>query len=383
MKENVKKKIGIISILKVNNYGAELQAYALQCKLSQLGYDSEIIDYLFYKNKKHIKTKASKPWIDIGWKRKIKEFLYPIVYSIKTVRYYKDKKSRQMKFDIFHDENTKLSTKTYRSINELYDEEFDYDVFIVGSDQVWNPYTNTNLDPYFLTFAGGNKKCISYASSFGVSMVPEHYKRIFKTRLERFNAISVREKQAVGLINILSNKKAYHVLDPTLLLNFSEWNKIAIMPKQEAPYILLYILSSSTYATKLAEAISEQKGWQIIRICKEASPEDKNSKIKNITNAGPSEFLGLFINASMVITNSFHGSVFSVNFNIPFFTIISKQKTNNSRQESLLSLLKLENRLLIEGTAMPSTLDVDFSEANKILANEVSKSVDYLHNSIN
>jgi polysaccharide pyruvyl transferase WcaK-like protein len=378
------KKIGIITIVKVNNYGAELQAFALQRKLRDLGYDAEIIDYLFYKHNKHIKTAKSKPWISIGFKNQIKEILSPVFYNIKTALYRNSKRIREKKFDEFHFFNTQFS-KTFFSIDELYNAQLDYDVFIVGSDQVWNPSSNTNLDPYFLTFAPKNKKRISYASSFGVAEVPPSTIPFYKERLQQFTAISVRESQAVDLVNKILDKPALHVLDPTLLLSKNEWSRISKTPDVKKPYILLYILSPSDFATRLAESIAIQTGWKIVRICKEATREDKNKTIKNIIDAGPSEFIGWFLNASFIITNSFHGTAFSINFNKPFYTIAPSHKTNNSRQQSLLNLLGLEKRLLKEDTILPEgePLYLDFTDVNILLKKERKKSIDYLISNIN
>ncbi len=377
------KKIGIITIVKVNNYGAELQAFALQKKLQDLGCDAEIIDYLFYKHKKHIRTAGAKPWISIGFKNQLKEILYPFFYSIKTALYRSSKQKREKKFDEFHAANTKFS-RTFRSMDELYKAKLDYDVFVTGSDQVWNPSSNTNLDPYFLTFAPKDKKRISYASSFGVSEVPPATIPFYKERLQQFSAISVRESQAVDLVKRISGKPALHVLDPTLLLAKNEWNRIAKNPDIQKSYILLYILSPSDYATRLAESVSKQTGWKIVRICKEATREDKNKTIQNIIDAGPSEFVGWFLNASFVITNSFHGTAFAINFSKPFYTVAPTHKTNNSRQQSLLDLLGLEKRLLKQTNRFPNAnnLQLNFTNVNVFLNKEREKSIDYLINAI-
>ena len=131
-------KIGIITILKVNNYGAELQAYALQRVLNLLGYDAEIIDYLFYKNPQHKKTIRSKPNFRFGIKKIFVERLYPIYVKIKMFLNSKNENVRKQRFALFHKKNTRLS-KTYKTIDELFEAKMDYDIYMVGSDQVWNP----------------------------------------------------------------------------------------------------------------------------------------------------------------------------------------------------------------------------------------------------
>lgn len=377
-------KIGIITIVRVFNYGAELQAYALQKKLELMGYNVEIIDYLFYKHKKHKATRLSKPWINIGFERKVKELLYPLIYSLKTFTRRKQQKILRDKFESFHKKNTRFSKVQYSRLDELYSAHSDYDIFIVGSDQVWNPWSNTSLDPYFLTFAPEGKRRISYASSFGVSELPEQAIDKYKVRLNGLDEISVRESSAVELVKKLTGRIAEHVVDPTMLLTRSEWKQVAVKPPMDEPYILLYNVTKSDYAAKFANELSNKKNWKIVSIRPTAVSEDKNAEVLYIHDAGPAEFLGWFIQASLVITNSFHGTAFSVNFNRPFFTVLPKTKSNTSRQKSLLSLLKLDSRLLTEDDAFPDSrdIDIDFMEANRILKQQRNKSLDFLIKSI-
>lgn len=381
-----KLKIGVITIVKVNNYGAELQAFALQEKLNTLGYDSEIIDYLFYKNRGHKKEKISKSFTSLGLSRRLKEFLYPIKVFLNTYSYRKDKKIRESKFDEFHQKNTNFSLKTYCKYSELYNEQPNYDVYIVGSDQVWNPYSNTSLNPYFLTFAPKDKLKISYASSFGVSSIPQEVTSQYKLLLNNIDFLSVREKQGCNIIKEITGRDSKHVLDPTLLLNAKEWDKCSEnldgLPNK---YILLYVLKESNYITEVARALAKQYDYKIVRICREAVAEDKDGSIINIIDAGPGEFLYLFSNAAFVLTNSFHGTAFSVNYQKPFFSVVSSKKNNNSRLESLLNLLKLEERLIVESTSIDSlpSIQLNYSEASEILEKEREKSVSFLQDSIN
>lgn len=378
------KRIGIITIVRVYNYGAELQAYALQKKLEMMGFEVEIIDYLFYKHKNHKASKLSKPWINIGFERKVKELLYPFNYSLKTFTKRKQQKTLRDKFESFHKKNTRFSKVQYSRLDELYSAHFIYDIFMVGSDQVWNPWSNTSLDPYFLTFAPEGKKRISYASSFGVSELPKESLDKFTDCLNKLDSISVREFQGVEIVQKLTSKVAQHVLDPTLLLTSDEWEKLALHPEFSEKYILLYLLTNSSYAKEFAEKLSQETGYCIVELCR-VPCKNNNKSIINITNAGPAEFLGWFFNASLIITNSFHGTAFSINFNRPFFSIIHVHKINTSRQSSLLKLLKLNSRILKEGEAFPNniSLNIDFTEANSILKTQRCVSTDFLAKAIN
>lgn len=378
------KKTGIITILKVNNYGAELQAFALQKVLNNLGCDAEIIDYYFYKNPKFKKTKKSRPFVKLPLKQSLKEFLYPWYKTLKTLPFYKAKKKRDDKFQAFHSDNTKLS-RSYKTLDELYAANLNYDVYVVGSDQVWNPNTNINIEPYFLTFAPKNKLKISYASSFGVSLIPEINQSRYATYLDNIDCIGVREKQGKNIVESLINKKATWVLDPTFLLSKSDWKNYASDTKIKEPYILLYILTDAEYITSLARKIAKENNLKIVRICKNAFIEDKSDDVINIIDAGPQEYLGLFAKASFVLTTSFHGTCFSVNFNIPFYTILKKNKTNNSRQIDLLNELNIGERIIYVGDSIPNNKEfnkINYEAVNKELLEFKYHSISYLKNAL-
>lgn len=376
-------KIGIITILKVNNYGAELQAYATQAILKKLGYEAEIIDYLFYKNPAHKRTAKDKPVFSFPFTAKMKEWLYPKMMAVRTFRHRKAQREWKRRFEMFHQENTSMS-KTYRSMDELYAEHMDYDVYLTGSDQVWNPGVYSSLNPYFLTFAPKEAKRISYAASFGVSRLPSYAKEYYRQRLQAYSAIGVREKDAVEIVREVSGKNAEWVLDPTLLLTRQEWMEVAMAYPVEGDYILMYELTPCPYIRQLAEHFHQEKGWRMVRICKSANPEDKDGEVLNIVDAGPAEFLSLVAHAALIITNSFHGTAFPVNFQRDFYTILSRRKQNNSRQRSLLELLGMTDRLLVEGSPLPaaSGVNIDYVKANKRLEAERYKSIHFLKSAI-
>ncbi len=378
------KEIGIITILKTNNYGAELQAYATQAILNKLGYKAEIIDYLFYKNPGHKKTKASKPSFNHGLKKRLAETLYPVIAKFKAGSNKSNSKKRDERFDSFHTDNTAMSA-TYRTMDELYASKKEYDVYMVGSDQVWNPGVYSSLLPYMLTFAPEGKKRVAYASSFGVSSIPQECQWLYKEYLPQFSNIGVREKNAVDMVKEISGKDATWVLDPTLLLNKEDWMKVAKQSYGEKiNYILLYELTPCPYILGLAKHFRKKKGMEIIRICKNASVEDNDSSILNIIDAGPAEFIDLFANAGMIITNSFHGTAFSINFGKEFYTITPARKHNNSRQRSILKLFDLQDRLIAENTPVEniSVKEFDYITTARILEDERKKSIGFLTNAI-
>lgn len=384
------KKIGIITIVKVNNYGAELQAFALQKKLELMGYHAEVIDYLYYKNWRFKDTKESQPFIPMSRKEKL---TYWIKYRF--INFLIDRilpilnsavRNRNNRFESFHKINTKFS-KTFFSYQELYHAKLDYDIFMVGSDQVWNPAASSTIEPYFLTFAPKDAKKISYASSFGVSQIEDQLKEKYKTLLNNINTISVREDSGIKLVKQLTGKDATQVADPTLLLSKQEWtNYMKLYPNMPPRYILIYQLSDSDAIVNLACRISSERNIPIFRICKRAFNVRKDRGINNILDAGPSEFLSLFYNAEYIITNSFHGTAFSVNFNKPFFTVVSSTKKNNARMQSLLELMNLKDRLIYDNinikTIDISTQKLDFQNCNIKLEKIPKDSITFLANSL-
>jgi polysaccharide pyruvyl transferase WcaK-like protein len=376
-------KIGIITILNVNNYGAELQAFALNHKLGQLGYDSEIINYLFYKNPEYVFESKSKPIFKIKYTDKLKDYILGRLDRYSQLSNGKIAKVRLRRFNEFHNKLSKVSSPI-KSISELYTKELNYDTYVVGSDQVWNPNNQINIEPYFLTFAPNNKKKIAYASSFGVGKIEKENLDSFKKLLNNIDVLSCREESGVQLIKDITNRVATHVLDPTLLLSKKEWEDISVPFEETEPYILLFIFKNSEYVTNFALDLQKKTGYKIIRICKNEMRVESDRKILNIRDAGPREFLGIYQKATIVITTSFHGSIFSLIFKKPFYTITPNRKNNNTRQQSLLRMVGLEDRLIMEGADFPNKVDIeiDFNPVQKIIESEKNISINYLVNAL-
>lgn len=329
------KRIGIITIQKCNNFGADLQAYALGAKLRSMGYDAENIDYLFYKHPRHLKSGGmEKPVLPISLVNKVKEFLFPILSAVRGSRNAAVARERQRQFDAWFERNVKVG-REYRNVKSLYDDPPEYDVYMVGSDQVWNPRMYSNIKPYFLDFAPEGSKCVSYASSFGVSELAGGVFYNYKQWLKRFSHIGLREKTGEEIVKAMAlGVEVKHVVDPTLLLTDEEWRRVANMDVETPAggYVLLYDLIVSEETVALARKVAKNRGLDVVRIGDGAY--------------GPGEFLGLFAKASAVVTNSFHGTVFSVLNRKPFYTVIPRTMTNASRIESLLDSVGLRSRML-------------------------------------
>jgi hypothetical protein len=383
------KKAGIITVSRTNNYGAELQAYALQKKLRNMGYDAVIIDYLYYKHLKYKYTKESAPDVSFSFSKKLKQFvlyrlLSPIIELVMPLFIF-SLKTRTRRFHNFHNNHVRFS-KQYRSLTELKNANHNYDIYIAGSDQVWNPSTGTSLSPYFLEFAPKDKLKISYASSFGVSAIDKKYYSLYNKYLNNLDIISVRENDGVHLVREITGREATRVLDPTLLLTKDEWLKVIDNPlKLPLNYLVIYQLCESESIIELAYHVAKLLNLEIILITKRAFLNKKYKNIVNITDAGPSEFIEIFSKASYVITNSFHGTAFSINFNIPFYTVLNPVKKNNSRMVDFLNLMNLESRIIWEKTDVPKDDLINccnFEGSNSFMIIERMNSIKYLDNLI-
>lgn len=373
-------KVGILTILNVNNYGAELQCCALYRKLQQLGYDAEVINYLFGIHPEHV-FDGEKRTVPIPLKQLIKVKLLPVVQNMFCMFHQKNKRLRNKRFNEFHAKYNHLTSTVYPSVKSLYEAKFNYDVLCIGSDQVWNYMKGYSLEPFFACFDKNNTKKITYASSIGLSSLSVEAEQVFRKELSNFAYISVREQQASEILEKLLNRKIDVVLDPTLILNKQEWIEVAkydMCPKEK--YLLVYIVTIKPcdYVLTLARHIAKRRNLKIVRICRDAYPEHSGSDVEEILTAGPSDFVGLFSKAEFVVTNSFHGTVFSINFSKPFYSVIKSHHSTNSRLTSILKKLGLEDRIVPVGSQLPMISDIDFSDPSAKLEAERKLSIEYI-----
>ena len=377
-------KIGIITIQNVNNYGAELQSYALCRKLNKMGYDAEIINYLFGINPNH-RFDGEKRTVPISLKQIVKVKLLPIVQDMFCSFYPKNKKIRNQRFDDFHATYNRLTETVYPSVKSLSDADFDYDVICIGSDQVWNYLKGYSLEPFFASFDKKSTKKISYGSSIGLSSISKEAEGVFKDALSVFSHLSVREQQASELLGKLLHRDIEVVLDPTLLLGSKEWLEVAkfdMCPTYK--YILVYIVTIKpcNYVLELARHIAKRRNLQIVRICRDAYPEHSGNDVNEILTAGPSDFVGLFSRAEFVVTNSFHGTVFSINFSKPFYSVIKNHHLTNSRLTGILQKFDLEKRIVTVGSPFPDICDIDYAISMEKLSKERLHSLEYLRKAL-
>lgn len=361
-------KIGTITYHRAINYGAVLQTYALQKVLDKMGADSEVIDYRC-------------PFIEWLYKplcmRKVKN-VKDFIAVIKGANIKKQKRDMFLKF---LKNNVRTSSNIYNSEEELLKANNIYGKFITGSDQVWNFKCSNSDSKYFLDFVSDESKKYSYAASFGVDKVPDEWENEYKKLLSEFNTISVREKQGVKIVKDLVNKDAEEVLDPTLLLNTEDWKKLIKNDVNFEDYILIYAMKPSEKLITFAEELSKKTDKKIVFLKDSLTKENEvrfDNDVEYDKMVSPEEFVELFMKASYVITNSFHGTAFSINFNKQFFTELLAPETKvNSRLENILDMLGLRSRQILKDSK-PDTEEIDYSKVNKILEEKKAKSMEFL-----
>lgn len=352
-------RAGVLTFHRAINYGAALQAYALVRKMNELGAQTELVDY----RNPHIENSFhSFSLAKVNSPKKAASFLLN----------YKKMRKKKKAFAEF----AGLIPTGEKIENSAQLKKSSYDIFVSGSDQVWNPECTGFDKTYFLEFAESRQKN-AYAASFGVSHLEEKYTDEVGKLIKDFKNIGVREQQGAEIVRQTAKREAEVVLDPTLLIDGNEWKKIAKPSKYgKKKFLLVYMLLNSPSLILFAEKLAKERGLEIICI--------GNGRRKNITYAsdiGPAEFLDLFSRAEAVVTNSFHGTAFSVNLNKDFFVELHNVKNSrNSRMEDILKLFGLENRLISDGAA--SNKKVDFKRVNKLLDDEREKSVSFLKNAI-
>lgn len=326
------KKIGIVTFFKANNYGVCLQAIATSEFLKQQGNDVDIINYINPYEHRIFKWSYKENGKITGY---ITSLLKNIILGKK---YYYNKGFKNVE-QYYH-----LTTKCCTDINQLKD--LKYDVLIAGSDQIWNPLITGGLDQAFLLQFGDAKKRISVASSLGSNEPTDEEKKIFGQVFERFSAISVREQYARKCLQSLTEKEIKVLMDPTFLFDKKDWTELLGRKSKffniKEKYILTYFISSkkSSYQLRVEEYAKKLNCpvWSI-----QFTNYHWKVTQKRILGASVEDFIALFLNAQLILTDSFHGTAFSINLNRNFVSF--KHSENPLRIVNLLQNLGVEERL--------------------------------------
>lgn len=372
--------IDTITCHNVYNYGASLQAYALQHYLESLGHEVKIIDF--------------QPWFHrdrynpnyIDHDRKLYKLLHNCPALMNFLHAVKDRKQiklmksmwgRKVAFDNFTNDYLRL-TKRYNSSDELKADPPVADIYVAGSDQIWNTESRNGREPgYYLDF--GNAKKISYAASFAVSEIQEEWRPFVKRQLSHFQHISVREKTGLSILKSLGIQNGAQVVDPVFLLSAEEWKALAHKAKgyglKENNYIVVYDFLNDERIAAFAKKLKEQTNMTVVSI------NDFNVLPYvdiNINDAGPLEFVSLISRAAAVICSSFHASAFSLIFKKPFYVYPLIGQNNSSRMEDLLNLIGHHERF------MPGEIldEMDYDAIQSVLEKEIRRSKDVLQSFI-
>ena len=331
-------KAGLLTFYHLHHYGALLQAVATQRALEGLGWECETIDYFVAQDNRILQPPTSPGRAASDAYNALR---YPAL------------RRRWQRFEDFSRAHLALTPRRYGSLEELRAADLPYDLLVCGSDQIWNPliFPDKRFDPVFFGAFSPLRK-IAYAPSFGVPRVPEGMETELEGYLQGFSHLSVREIQGREIVREAAGREAEVVLDPTLLLTAAEWSALAAERPARGGYILCYCIARPGPLEPYVRRLAEETGLPVVQLC--GTRRKVHPKAKMVFDAGPAEFLALFRDASYVCTNSFHGTVFSVQFQRPFFTSVAPAELaepERSRTFSLLSRLGLTERVVGKGDA--------------------------------
>lgn len=353
------KIVATLTFHEAVNYGAVLQAYALQKAIQQLGYRTEVLNYpcqairdSYYQMPSALKAK-------VGWLLRSRARLI-----------------RQAAFKEFISRYIDISQLVERTDLECACKK--YSKIIVGSDQVWNPTLTNGDTTYFLDFATPEKKC-AYAASIGIRSWPEELETTYARLLSSYNELTVREKTASEYLSNLIGFEPEVVTDPVFLLSAKDWRSIAKPPHIKRKYVLLFAFSNpGKDCLAWVKSIATGLGYKVVVIHFGATPIPG---VINIRDAGPREFLGWIDGAELVVSPSFHVSCFSVIFQKNFAWFISNQdsegvRSRTSRITDLINALGISDRAVNHTSTLPPLIKYD--EVEERLAEYRTRSLDIL-----
>ncbi len=361
-------KVGILTFPNSTSYGATLQMYALYRTVNKLGHSASVINYHneYMKACKHTLVSGS---LSARLKRRASDLMHSRLY-----RNFRSFEKRNMSF---------LPEKSFSDKSKLVSIGGGLDAAICGSDQVWNPdITDSDLS-FFLDFCGEETRRISYAPSFGVESISPELSGAVASELEKFHAVSVREEKGCELVLGMTGKEVPVVVDPTMLVSAEEWSALERRyPVGEGGYILYYTIRRSHSLMQFCRELSSRTGLRVIVVGGNfiKSMKTRGSSIEYASDISPEQWLYLVNHARYVVTNSFHGTAFSINFRKDFYVEFSS--ATNSRLEHITKMLGLESRVVREGMAAEPS-DCDYTVAEERLPSLIADSHKFLKEALN
>jgi hypothetical protein len=345
------------------NYGAVLQAYALQQQLHKLCINDEILDL----------KRTDKIFNKVMFNKHLPGNIYS---SMSNLLYLLQTKKRVKRFREFVENNIN-TTRHYGTVEGVIKNPPVADAYITGSDQTFNTYSGIK-PASFLRFGSKETKRISYAASMGISAVKDEYLDEFISAIKAYTFLSVREKSAANYISKLCSVPCSTNIDPVLLLTQEEWLPLASSSRlspsmKQRKYILVYNLLENPLLNDAVKRIKEETGFEVVVINPHAICSVKGDLI--VRDAGPLEFLKLFKNAEYILTTSFHGTCFSILFQKQFFSFI--RKAGETRIPNLLNMLNINDRIITDTSEVISN-GIPYSNVNEIIEMERKKANEYL-----
>lgn len=388
--ENKTQKVGIITLYYNNdNYGGIAQAYALNEYISKLGLNSELISYK--RSPVHImgtKERLKKDGVYKVLSEKLECLPQKLYYrmvnkkaqSIYGERLTNNLVARKQAFAKSREIICHSEVVTENSIAEKLGNKYDW--FVSGSDQIWKP--GVLQQPYLLTFLDKSKKRFSYASSITVTELPEEYGITMREGLKNYEWISVREQSTKKYLESLLDRNVDVVVDPTMLLNKEEWNKVTAERQVEEKYLFAYFLGDNCLQRKRVKEFAKNNGLKIVTLPHvegKVRAADIDFGDVELYDVDLAKFLSLIKYADYVITDSFHAAVFSnvfeTNFSIFERIVFSKKSNMNSRIETLLSSLGEEKCFAGKYGHLTRNM-IDFQQAKKMLRPQIERSQELL-----
>ncbi|MBQ8042981.1 MAG: polysaccharide pyruvyl transferase family protein [Clostridia bacterium] len=360
------QNVKILTFHNAENYGATLQAYALKQTLKKLGVNPEFVNY---ENKKILSD------YKLIRTNSLKSFFSSLWYLPRNLK-------RKRSFKSFSDAYLDTDKKKYYSCEEIEKDIEPGDVFVAGSDQIWNPELTGGLsDVYTLNFNRENIKKITYGASLGNEELLKKYASDFKSKLAGLDLISAREQSVIKPLEEISNKKVEQVVDPTLLQSREKWDKLISendtvnLPCEK--YILVYTLFENDEVTKIANYLSKVTGLKIVHFRKYNAYENE---LMSLYSKGPVDFVNAFKNAGYVVTNSFHGTVFSLIYERKFYSVLPKERAG--RIKDLLGDLELGSRIVQDVQQINLEDEIDYTTTKDKIESLKAKSIEYLKKGI-
>jgi ferredoxin len=376
------------------NFGSMLQAYATQAYLENQGYDVRTIDKTCLSN-------AIEPGRMDYYRRNafdMQMYLEKAPFVGHRVRQKTNSTfghhmaQRQHAFDAFA-RNTFRLTRKCTSFDELREMSREYDAVVVGSDQLWLP-VNISGGYFTLGWVDSSVRKVSYATSVGLSHLDDYYLGCMHSFLKDYYAISVREESAAAIVEEATGKRPAVTCDPTMLLTAKEWKGVAnesYAGIPEKPYLLCYFMGDNPWQRSCAVRYARARGLQIVAVAHNDIYIASDDAYADVYpwDAGPAEWLALFEHASFVCTDSFHGSVFSNLFQVPFVSFrrhaAKSGQSTNSRIDTLLKVLDLSGRICNEEASFDAIAaePIDFTSSEKKLEAYRAKSESWFDNALN